>query len=108
MEEYRLRLFMKRVLRRIFRPTRDEVRRGWRKLHNEELRGSYSLPSKMRLIKSRRIRWAGHVDLVGCKKNAYRILVGKPEEKRQLGRPRHRWKNNIKIVLREIGWGGVV
>jgi hypothetical protein len=69
------------VLRRIFGPKRDEVTGGWRKLHNEELHNVYSSPSKIRIIKSRRMRWAGHVARMGEKRNAYRILVGKPQER---------------------------
>jgi hypothetical protein len=96
------------VLRRIFGPKRDEVTGGWRKLHNEELHrpNLYSSPSIIRMIKSRRIRWAGHVARMGAKRNAYRILVGNPEGKRPLRRPRRRWVDNIKIDLGEIGWGG--
>jgi hypothetical protein len=106
-EELRLRLFENRVLRRIFGPKRDEVTGGWRKLHNEELRDLYSSPSIIRIIKSRRMRWAGHVARMGEKRNAYRLLVGKPDGKRPLGRPRRRWVENIKMDLLEIGWGGV-
>jgi hypothetical protein len=84
-----------------------EVKGGWRKLHNEELRDLYSSPSIIRIIKSRRMRWAGHVARMGEKKNAYRLMVGKPEGKRTLGRPRHRWVDNIKMDLLEIGLGGV-
>jgi hypothetical protein len=101
-EEHRLRVFEKKVLRRIFGPKRDEVTGGWRKLHNEELRDLYSSPSAIRIIKSRRMRWAGHVARMAEKRNAYRLLVGKPEGKRPLGRPRRRW-----VDLSEIGWGGV-
>jgi hypothetical protein len=68
---------------------------GRRKLHNEELHNFYCLPSIIRIIKSRRMRWAGHVARMGEKRNAYRILVGKPEGKRPLGRPRRRWEDNI-------------
>jgi hypothetical protein len=80
-EEHRLRVFENKVLRRIFGPKRDEVTGGWRKLHNEEFRDSYSLPSIIRIIKSRRMRWAGHIARMGGKRNAYRLLVGKPEGK---------------------------
>jgi hypothetical protein len=104
-EEHRLRVFENRVLRRIFGPKRDEVTGGSSKLHNEELRDLYSSPSIIRIIKSRRMRWAGHVARMGEKINAYRLLVGKPEGKRPLGRPRRRWVDNIKIDLLEIGWG---
>jgi hypothetical protein len=98
-------VFENRVLRRIFEPKRDEVTGGWRKLHNEELRNFYSSPSIARVIKSRMMRWTGHVARMGDKNNAYRILVGKPEGKRPLGRPRHRWEDNIKMDLRDIGSG---
>jgi hypothetical protein len=98
-EEYRL-----RVLRRIFGPKRDEVTGGLRKLHNEELHNLYSI---IRMLKSRSMRWAGHVTQMGEKRNGYRILVGKPEGKRPLGRPRHRWVDNIKMDLRKIRWDGM-
>jgi hypothetical protein len=101
------RVFENRVLRRILGPKRDEVIGGWRELHNEELHNSYSSPSIIRMIKSRRMRWAGHVARMGEKRNVYRILVGKPEGKRPLGRARRRWEDNIKMDLREIGWGGM-
>jgi hypothetical protein len=90
-------VFQNRVLQRIFGPKRDEVTGGWRKLHNEELHNLYSSPSIIRMIKSRRMRWAGHVARIGAKMTAYRILVGKSEGKRPLGRPRRRWVNNIKM-----------
>jgi hypothetical protein len=93
-------VFENKVLRMIFGPKRDEVR----KLHNEELRDLYSSPSMIRIIKSRRMRWAGHVVRMGEKRNAYRLLVGKPEGKRPLGRPRRRGLDNIKMDLLEIGW----
>jgi hypothetical protein len=100
-------VFENRVLRRIFGPKRDEVTGEWRKLHNEELHNVYSLPSIIRIIKSRRMRWAGHVARMGEKRNAYRLLVGKPEGKRPQGRPRHRWVNNIRMDLGEVGWSDV-
>jgi hypothetical protein len=106
-EEHRLRVFKKRALRRIFGPKRDEVTGGWRKLHNEEFHNLYSSPSIIRMMKSRRLRWTGHVARMGAKKNACRILVGKPEGKRLLGRPRRRWMDNIKMDLREIGRDGM-
>jgi hypothetical protein len=106
-EEHRLRVFENRVLRRIFRPKRDEVTGGWRKLHNEELHSLYSSPNIIRTIKPRRMRLAGHVARMGAKRNAYRILVGMPEGKRPLGRPRRRWMDNIKMDLRETGWDGM-
>jgi hypothetical protein len=104
-EEHRLRVSENRVLRRIFGPKRDEVTGGWRKLHNGELHGLYSSPSIVRGIKERRIRWAGHVARMGKVRDAYNILVGRPEGTRPLGRPRHRWEDNIKMDLREIGLG---
>jgi hypothetical protein len=96
-EEHRLRVFENRVLRRIFGPKRGEVTGEWKKLHNEELHDLYSSPSIIRIIKSRRMRWAGHVARIGEKRNAYRLLVGKPEGKRPLGRPKHRWVYNIRM-----------
>jgi hypothetical protein len=79
----------------------------WGKLHSGELHDLYSSPDIIRQIKSRRVRWAGQVARVGERRNVYRVLVGKPEGKRRLGRPRHRWEDVIKMDLREIGWGGV-
>jgi hypothetical protein len=92
-------VFENKVLRRMFGPKRDEVTGGWRKLHNEELRDLYSSLSITRIIKSRRMRWAGHVARMGEKRNAYRLLVGKPQRKRPLRRPRRRWVDNIKMDL---------
>jgi hypothetical protein len=100
-EERRPRVFENRVLRRIFGPKRDEVTGKWRKLHNEELNGLYS--PDIRAIKSRRMRWAGHVTRMGERRDVYRVLVGKPEGKKPLGRPRHRWEDNIRVDLREVG-----
>jgi hypothetical protein len=100
-------VFENRVLRQIFGPKRDEVMGEWRKLHNEELCDLYSSPSIIRIIKSRRMRWAGHEARMGEKRNAYRLLVGKPEGKRPLGRPRRRWVDNIRMDLGEVGWGDV-
>jgi hypothetical protein len=100
-------VFKNRVLRRILGPKRNEVTRDWRKLHNEELRNLYSSPNTIRLMKSRRMRWARHVAQMGEKRNAYRVLVGMPEGKRPLVRPRYRWVDNIKIDLREMGWDGL-
>jgi hypothetical protein len=102
-EEHRLRVFENRVRRRIFGPKRDEVTGGWGKLHNEELHGLYSSPGIVRVIKARRIRWAGHVARMGEVRGAYNILVGKPEWRRPLARPRRRWEDNIKMDLGEIG-----
>jgi hypothetical protein len=77
----------------------------WRKLHNEELNGPYSLPNIVRVIKSRRLRWAGHVARMGEGRCMYRILVGKPEGNRPLGRPMHRWEDNVRMDLQEVGCG---
>jgi hypothetical protein len=84
-----------------------EVTGEWRKLHNEELRDLYSSPSIIRIIRPRRMRWAGHVARMGEKRNAYRLLVGKPEGKRPLGRPRRRWVDNIRMDVGELGWSDV-
>jgi hypothetical protein len=100
-------LEIKNVPRRIFGPKRDEVMRGWRKLHNEKLRNLYSSPNIIRTIKLRRMTLAGHVARMGKKRNLYRILVGKPERKRPLGTPRRRWVDSIKMDLREIGLDGM-
>jgi hypothetical protein len=94
-----------RVLRRVFGPKRDEVRGDWRKLHNEELSDLYYLPNIVRVVKSRRMRWAGHVARMGEGGGVYRILVGKSEGKRPLGRPRRRWEDNIKTDLQEVEGG---
>jgi hypothetical protein len=96
-------VFENRVLRRIFGPKRDGVSGGWRKLHNEEHHNLHSSQSIIRIIKSRRMNWAGHVARMGEKRNVYRLLVGKPEGKRPLGRPRCMWIDNIKMDLLEIG-----
>jgi len=104
--ERRLRAFENRVLRRVFGPKRDEVTMEWRKLHNEELRDLYSLPNIVWVVKSRRMRWTGHVACMGEGRGVHRVLVGKPEGKRPLGRPRRRWEDNIKLDLREVGGGG--
>jgi hypothetical protein len=93
-EERRLRVFENRVLRRVFGPERDEVTAEWRKLHNEELSDLYSLPNMVRVVKSRRMRWTGHVARMREGRGVHRVLVGKPERKRPLGRLRHRWENN--------------
>jgi hypothetical protein len=100
-------VFENRVLRRIFGPKGDVVTGEWRKLHNKELHDLYSLPSIIRIIKSRSMRWAGHVARMGENRNAYRLLVGKPEGKRPLGRPRRRWVDNIRMDIGDVGWGYV-
>jgi hypothetical protein len=100
-EEHRLRVFENRVLRRIFGPKREEAG-SWRKLHNDELHSLYSSPNIVRVIKSRRLSWAGHVARMGEGRGVYKVLVGRPEGKRSLGRPRRRWEDNIKMDVREI------
>jgi hypothetical protein len=93
------------VSRRIFGPKREEDG-SWRKLHNDELHSLYSSPNIVRVIKSRRMRWAGHVAHMAEGRGVYRGLVGRPEGKRSLGRPRRRWEDNIKMDLREMGIDG--
>jgi len=93
-------------LRRIFGPKREEVTREWRKIHIEELNDLYSSPIIVRVIKLRRMSWAGHVAYMGERRGIYRVLVGKPEGKRPFGRPRHRWEDNIKMFLQEVSLGG--
>jgi len=104
-EERKLRVFENMVLRRIFGPRRDEVTREWRRLHNEELNDLYSSPNIVRVIKSRRMRWAGNVARMGEERGVYRVFVGKPEGRRPLGRPRRRWVKNIRTDLQEVGCG---
>jgi hypothetical protein len=103
-EELRLRVFEDWVLRSIFGPKRDEVTGEWRRLHSGELHNLYSSPDIIRHIKSRRMRWAGHVARMGEGRNVYRVLVGKPEGKRPLERPRRRWKEGTKMAVRKIEW----
>jgi len=93
------------VLRRIFGPMKDEVTWEWRRLHNEELNDLYSSPIIVRVIKSRRMRWAGHVARMGEDRWVYRVLVGKPEGRGPLGRPWRRWVDNIRTDLQEVGCG---
>ena len=104
-EERSPKVFENRVLRRIFVPKRDEVTREWRKLNNEELNDLYSSPIIVRVIKSRKMVYGEHVVRMG--RGLYGVLVGKPEGKRPLGRPRRRWENNIKMDLQEVGCGGM-
>jgi len=104
-EERKLRVFENMVLRRIFGPRKDEVTGEWRKLHNKELNDLYSSPNIVWVIKSRRMRWAGHVASMGEERGVYRVLVGKLEGRRQLGRPRRRWVDNIRMDLQEVGCG---
>jgi hypothetical protein len=106
-EEHRMRVFENRVLRRIFGPKRDEVTGEWRKVHNEELHNLYLSPDIIRQVKSRRMRCVEHVACMGEERKVYKVLVGKPEGKRPLGRQRHRWEDGIRMDLREIGFGGV-
>ena len=103
-EERKLRVLEKRVLRRIFGPRRDEVTGEWRRLHNEELNDLYYSPNIVRVIKWKRMRWAGHVARMGEERGVYRVLVGKPEG-RPLERPRRRWVDNIRMDLQEVGCG---
>ena len=104
-EVRKLRVFENMVLRRILGPRRDEITGEWRRLRNEELNDLCSSPNIVRVIKSRRMRWAGHVARMGEEKGVYRVLVGKPEGKRPLGRPRRRWVDNIRMDLREVACG---
>jgi len=98
-------MFENRVLRRVFGPKRDEVTGEWKKLRNEELSDLYSLPNIVRVVKSGRMRWAGHVARMGEGIDVHRVLVGKPDGKRPLGRPRRRWEDNIKMDLQEVEGG---
>ena len=96
-------MFEYKVLREIFGAKRDEITGEWRKLHNAELHTLYSSPNIIRKLKSRRLKWAGHVARMEHFRNVYRVLVGKPESKRSLGRLRRRWEDNIKMNLRAVG-----
>ena len=104
-EECRLRVFQNRVLRRIFGPKRDKLTVEWRKLHNEELNYLYTSLNIVWVIKSRRMRWAGHVAYMGDRRVVYRVLVGKPVGKRPLERLGHRWEDTIKMDLQEVRCG---
>jgi hypothetical protein len=106
-----VRVFENRVLRRIYRPKRDKVTGEWRKLHNEELNDLYFSPNIIQVVRSRRMRWVGHVVHMGEGRGAYRVLVEKPEGKRSLGRPRCRWEDNIKMDLQKVrlgAWTGLI
>ena len=98
-------MFQNMVLRRIFGPRWDEVKGEWRRLHNEELNDLYSSPNIVRVTKSRRMRWAGHVARMDEENGMYRVLVGKPVGRRPVGRPRRRWVNIIRMDLQEVGCG---
>jgi hypothetical protein len=100
-------VFKNRVLRRIFGLKRDEVTGEWKRLHNKKLNDLYSSPNIIRVTKSRRMRWVGHVARMREGRGAYRILVGRPEGRRPLGRHRQRWEDNIKMDLQEVGWDGM-
>jgi hypothetical protein len=100
-------VFENRVLRKMCGLKRDEVTGEWRKLHNEELNDLYCSSNIVWVIKSRRMRWAGHVAHIGEERGMYRVLVGKPEGERPLERPRHRWEDNIKTDLQEVRCGGI-
>jgi len=104
-EEKKQRVFENKVLRRIFGPRSDEVTGEWRRLHNEELNDLYCSHNIVQVIKSRRMRWAGHVARMGEERGVYRVLVGKPEGRRPLGRPRRGWVDNIRMDLQEVGCG---
>ena len=106
-EERKLRVFENKVLRRVFGPKKDEVTGEWRKLHNGELNVLFLSPNIVRMMKSRRMIWAGHVARMGEGRGMFRVLVEKPWGKRPLGRPRHGWESNIKMDLKEVGFGGM-
>ena len=101
-----LRVFENRVLRRIFGPRRDEVIGEWREIDNEKLNGMYCSPNSVRMIKSR-MRWVWHIARMGERRGVYRVLVGKPEGKRPLERPTHRWEDNIKMDPQAVRCGGM-
>ena len=106
-EERRLREFDNRVLKRMFGPKRDEVTGEWRKLHNEEINDLYFSRNIVRVIKSRKMRWLGHLASMGERRDEYKVLVGKPEGNGQLGRSRHIWEDNIKMDFQEVGCLGM-
>ena len=102
-EEHILKVFENKVLSKILRAKRDAITGQWRNVHNAELHALYSSPNIIRNLKSKRLRWAGYVARMEKFRNAYRVLVGKPESKKPLGRPKRRWEDNIKMDLREVG-----
>ena len=104
-EERKLRVFENMVLRRLFGPRRVEVTGEWRRLHNKEVNELYSSPNIVRMIKWRRMRWAGHVAHMGEERGVCRVLVGKPGGRRPMGRPRCRWVDNIRMDLQKVGCG---
>jgi hypothetical protein len=106
-EDQRLRVFENRVLRRIYGPQRDEVTGEWRKLYIEELHTLYSSPNIIRQIKSRRMRCVGHMTCMGENRKVYKVLLGRPKGKRPLRRVRCKWEDGIRMILGEIGWGGM-
>jgi hypothetical protein len=105
-EEHRLGMFENRVVRRILGPTRDKVTEEWGELNNEALHNLYSSPNIIQVIKSRRMRWGGACNMYGGWERCIQDFLGRPEGRRRLGRPRHRWEDNIKIDLQEVGWKG--
>ena len=107
-EDQRLQVFENKFLREIFGPKRDDQTSEWRRLHNSELHDLYGKPDIIRIVKSRRLRWTGHVTRMGNERGAWKLLVGKPEGKRPVGRPRMRWENNINHDLREIDYTGMI
>ena len=106
-EESRMRVFENMILRNIFGPKSIEVREEWRRLHNEQPYVLYSSANIIRVIRSRRLRWAGRVARMGARRGAYEVLVGKLEGRTPLGKPKRRCENNIKMDLRDVGWGGM-
>jgi hypothetical protein len=105
-EEHRLRVFENRLLRRIFGPKRDEVTEEWRKLPSGELHNLHSSTNIISEIKSRRMKWAGHMAHMEVERKMYKVLLGKPEGKSPLGRLRHRWRMGSKWILKRLAWGG--
>jgi hypothetical protein len=106
-KKHKLKVFENRMLRNIFGPYRDEVRREWRRVHNEEFYALYASPNIIGVIKSRKKTWAGHVARLWYKRGSYRVLVGRPDSKRPLGKRKRRWDDIIKLDLQDVGWGGM-